>query len=307
MTEPKIDKFPNDFKEMYRNFLLWLYRNFYKEVPHKTLFHYTTQNGLLGIIESKSLWLSDNQYMNDMTEYNHTIDLVKDELKKRGYEKIRKFLDTIDSGFDTLLENIKEKHPIYVCSFSEKGNLLSQWRGYCPNGGGYSIGFDKAQIVKLRKKYKKFNFVRCVYKKKIQQEIIRKYLKDSVSIFQKFNIINCNDENLTRIFINHFFKMLLTIIPMLKHSSFHEEREWRIVNFIKIKTSQIKFREGKFAIVPYIEFKLANKHEKINISKIIVGPNPHIQLSLKSVKPILSAQNVNCALVKPSGIPYRGW
>lgn len=74
MTEPKINKFPNEFKEMYRNFILWLYRNFYKEVPHKTLFHYTTQNGLLGIIESKSLWLSDNQYMNDMTEYNHTID-----------------------------------------------------------------------------------------------------------------------------------------------------------------------------------------------------------------------------------------
>ena len=307
MTEPKIDKFPNDFKEMYRNFLLWLYRNFYKEVPHKTLFHYTTQNGLLGIIESKSLWLSDNQYMNDMTEYNHTIDLVKDELKKRGYEKFRKFLDTIDSGFDTLLENIKEKHPIYVCSFSENGNLLSQWRGYCSNGGGYSIGFDKAHIVKLRKKYKKFNFVRCVYKKKIQKEIIRKYLKDSVSIFQKFNISNCSDANLTRKFINNFFKMLLTIIPMLKDSSFHEEREWRIVsNFIKIKPSQKKFREGKFAIVPYVEFKLANKREKLNISKIIVGPNPHIELSLKSVKSILSAQNVNCAFVERSRIPYRG-
>jgi len=44
MTEPKIDKFPNEFKEMYRNFLLWLNRNFYKEVPQKSLFHYTTQN-----------------------------------------------------------------------------------------------------------------------------------------------------------------------------------------------------------------------------------------------------------------------
>ena len=308
MTEPKIDKFPNEFKEMYRNCLLWLYRNFYKEVPHKPLFHYTTQNGLLGIIESKSLWLSDNQYMNDMTEYNHTIDLVKDELKKRGYEKFRKFLDTIDSGFETLLENIYEKYPFFVCSFCENGNLLSQWRGYCSNGGGYSIGFDKAHIVKLRKKYKKFNFVRCVYEKKIQKEIIRKYLKDSVSTFQKFNISNCNDANLTRIFISNFFKMLLTIIPMLKDSSFREECEWRIVsNFRKIKPSQKKFREGKFAIVPYVEFKLANKREKLNISKIIVGPNPHIELSLKSVKSILSAQNVNCALVERSRIPYRGW
>ncbi len=237
MTEPKIDKFPNEFKEMYRNFLLWLNRNFYKEVPQKSLFHYTTQNGLLGIIKSKKLWLSDNRYLNDMTEYNYVIDLVKGELKKRVYEKFKKFLETMDGGFDTLLENIKEKHPIFVCSFSERGDRLSQWRGYCPNGGGFSIGFDKAHIVKLRKKYKKnkkFNFVRCVYKKNSQQEIIRKYLKDTVSIFQKFNINNCNDENSKLKFINHFFKMLLTIIPMLKHSSFREEREWRIAsNFIK--------------------------------------------------------------------------
>ncbi len=306
MTEPKIGKFPIEFKEMYREFLSWLNKNIYKKVPQEMLFHYTTQNGLLGIIKSKSLRLSDNQYLNDMTEYNHTIDLLKDEFEKRGYAKFRKYLDTIGSGFDTLLANIKERYPIYVCSFSERGDLLSQWRGYCPNGGGYSIGFDKAHIVKLRKKYKKFNFVRCVYKKKIQQDIIRNFLKDSVSTFQKFNISNCNDENSKLKFINYFFTMLLTIIPMLKHHTFREEREWRIVNFIKIKTSQIKFREGKFAIVPYVEFKLANKREKLNISKIIVGHSPHMELSLKSVKLILSAQNVNCVTVKPSRIPYRG-
>lgn len=77
-------------------------------------------------------------------------------------------------------------------------------------------------------------------------------------------------------------------------------------NFIKIKPSQIKFREGKFAIVPYVEFKLASKNEKLKISRIIVGPDLHKELSKKSVDYILSAQNINNVLVDTSPIPFRG-
>lgn len=303
MIESKIDKFPIEFKKMYRKFLSWLKKEFYEDVPH-TLFHYTTQNGFLGIIESKSLRMSDNKYLNDTTEYTYAVQLVKGELEKGKYKEFRNFLYI--NKFDNSLERIKEKYPIFVCSFSEKGDLLSQWRGYCSNGGGFSIGFDKSDIIRMKGRYREFNFVRCVYKKSSQREFIRKFLNDSVCTFQKFDV--SNDEYLKPRFINNFFLMLLTIIPMLKHRSFREEREWRIVsNFKKIKSSQIKFREGKFAIVPYVEFKLANKHEKLNISKIIVGPNPHMELSLKSVKSILSAQNLNCVLAEESSIPYRGW
>ncbi|MBM4054002.1 MAG: DUF2971 domain-containing protein [Planctomycetes bacterium] len=302
MTRSQIDKLPIELKKMYQKFLLWLKKEFYEDIP-LTLFHYTTQNGFLGIIDTKSLRMSDNKYLNDTTEYTYAVQLVKDELKKRKYNKLRNFLDI--NRFDKSFERIKEEHPIFVCSFSEKEDLLSQWRGYSPSGGGFSIGFDKSDIVRKKKKYREFNFVRCVYKNNDQRKFIRKFLDDSVCTFQKYDVSN---EYLKSCFINNFFLMLLTIVPMLKHRSFREEREWRIVsNFRKIKSTKIKFREGKFVIVPYVEFKFANKHEKLKVSKIIVGPNPHMELSLKSVKSILVAQNVNCAHVEPSIIPYRGW
>lgn len=85
MIKSNIGRVPTEFKEMYRLFLLWLYKKYFDNNPPKMLFHYTTQNGLLGIIKDKSLWLSDNRYLNDITEYNLAIDLVKSELKKREY------------------------------------------------------------------------------------------------------------------------------------------------------------------------------------------------------------------------------
>jgi len=55
----------------------------------KYLYHYTSQNGLLGIlgINSKpskpSLWMTNIFYLNDSSEFTYTINLVKQDLKKR--------------------------------------------------------------------------------------------------------------------------------------------------------------------------------------------------------------------------------
>ncbi len=35
---------------------------------------------------------------------------------------------------------------LYVSSFSERPDLLSQWRGYCPGGNGYCLGFEREVI-----------------------------------------------------------------------------------------------------------------------------------------------------------------
>lgn len=37
--------------------------------PPPILHHYTTQEGLLGIVESKSIWATNIYYLNDAAEY----------------------------------------------------------------------------------------------------------------------------------------------------------------------------------------------------------------------------------------------
>src|SRR5437868_11310878 len=41
------------------------------------LWHYTSPNGMLGIIASKSLWATNILYLNDVEEFYHVADLVE--------------------------------------------------------------------------------------------------------------------------------------------------------------------------------------------------------------------------------------
>ncbi|MDQ5879469.1 MAG: hypothetical protein QG638_2205, partial [Pseudomonadota bacterium] len=110
-------------------------------IPSLRLHHYTSGHGLLGIIGSSSIWATKIQYMNDSKEFAHAIELAGISIRTRkAAQSNRRF-----SAFcDALIEHLERISgmPFYVACFSEVEDSLSQWRGYCPSGFGYSIGFD---------------------------------------------------------------------------------------------------------------------------------------------------------------------
>ena len=142
------------------------------------LYHYTSQKGLLGILQTKKLWMTNILYLNDSSEYRHTIDLLKSEIEKRKkllpplkFEGLlsskitpedninnRKhhILDILKMFCETLIDSSgKDTFPQrYVFSFSQKGNDLNQWRSYCPKEGGFSIGFDYQRLLSILRKSK---------------------------------------------------------------------------------------------------------------------------------------------------------
>src|SRR6267378_2307536 len=106
----------------------------------KNLFHYTTQDGLLGIIRDKELWVSSILHMNDAAEFNYTVELVRETIKnKRKNEKPPR-----TDLYDEILKQLRrfEDMTIFVGSFSERRDSLSQWRAYTHNGIGFSVGFE---------------------------------------------------------------------------------------------------------------------------------------------------------------------
>ena len=54
------------------------------------LYHYTSQDGLLGIIESRSLWATNISYMNDATEFGLSVRLIRDRLLDELQNRKRK-------------------------------------------------------------------------------------------------------------------------------------------------------------------------------------------------------------------------
>ena len=106
--------------------------------PPEVLFHYTDQAGLLGILTSGELWAIKVQYMNDSTEFNIALKLVRSTVTKR-----RTTVEDLDH-----LDGIAN---VNVCSISFCGNsdLLSQWRGYSGSGIGFAIGFRSDRLSRV--------------------------------------------------------------------------------------------------------------------------------------------------------------
>ena len=109
----------------------------------KIVYHYTTQEGLLGIIENEKLFATNIKFLNDTKEFDFGINQLALTLKELRLENNR-------SRYDALIEKITyemlchintTQHNSFITSFSEQKDLLSQWRAYAPTSTGYCIGF----------------------------------------------------------------------------------------------------------------------------------------------------------------------
>jgi hypothetical protein len=71
-----------------------------------------------------------------------------------------------------------------------------------------------------------------------------------------------------------------------------------------IGEAQITVREGKSILLPYYQFKLAEADEPLPTPRIVVGPNPHMELAIRSVHFLMGTFGAD---VRPTAIPFRAW
>jgi len=99
----------------------------------KTLYHYTGQTGLLGIIKEESVWTTPIQYLNDASELTPAIELSETLLSERAESSQEKdnAICWPASKWHQIGDALREAG-VFVFSLSENGDLLSQWHAYCP-------------------------------------------------------------------------------------------------------------------------------------------------------------------------------
>ena len=281
------------------------------------LYHYTSQAGLLGIIQGKKIWATNILFLNDSQEFNYSFQMLQDRIQKiegKLFEKQREFIHIFTKNLQFINTPLYQHiGGIYVCSFSEKEDQLSQWRGYCPESGGFNIGFQFTFI----EKQEGFELVKCEYNKDKQKKVIGDFLDE---IFVNLEIYGDTDAN------RKAWLGFRRLAAHLKHPKFAEEKEWRLVFVSKPADSEkVKYRQGKSMLIPYIEHYLSKsidgkKHESLGwIPEIYVGPTPNPDLSVVSLEGILHSEKVSQNTHKDSGkpkrlcrvtkseIPYRAW
>lgn len=63
------------------------------------VYHYTSPDGLSGIIKNKSLWFTDCAYLNDMNEFNYILEPLIKAWKKICDEYNIKYVESDDLYF----------------------------------------------------------------------------------------------------------------------------------------------------------------------------------------------------------------
>ncbi len=277
------------------------------------LWHYTTPEGLTGIIESNSLWATNIFYLNDSAEFMHGIDTARRIIKQKISslrEGERKRLDS----FDTHLSFVGPDHnrAIYVCSLSKTEDELSQWRAYC-RGGGFSIGFPRQGLVNAIHG-QHFELKECVYGAKEQEEIIRHLIDSHVIPYiekpEQFSKIPCTPDMVSAIVsggIGEFLWELYSTCSSLKHPSFEREKEWRLVFDHKRPFNEVKpeFRTKNGLIIPYICIKLPQNEDFWKQIRIIIGPTKYEKELEGSVRALFRKYYEYSLRITPSEIPFR--
>jgi hypothetical protein len=212
-------------------------------VPNE-LYHYTSVAGLRGILTSRTAWATMAHFLNDAQEFLYALSIASERL--RGREK-----QETDQGrravVRDLAESLWQMERTHVCVFSlsENGDLLSQWRGYCPPNAGYSIGLRGASLRGILAP-QVCVLAPCVYKEDEQRALVDEALKP---VLAKLTSPDPYDEKAVKAtsesFKGEMFSRLTGVAVLLKHPSFAEEKEWRIVSpLVASDHPQMDYRTG---------------------------------------------------------------
>lgn len=103
----------------------------------KTIFHYTSVNGLEGILSKNELYFTNIRYMND-----------KDEISV-GLHSVAKACGANQEDEERLKKLIGIDEQIFICCFSLDGDSLPMWNYYTKDSTnkGYNIEFEAKSLV----------------------------------------------------------------------------------------------------------------------------------------------------------------
>jgi hypothetical protein len=186
---------------------------------HSLLYHYTSGEGLFGIIEQDNIRATHVSCLNDYTEFSHAFqEKFVEPLLTSFQQELPTVLCTPEAlkvikgvlseqnhkALLNIIESSKLTNDAFVCSFTagtttdsaadlNPGDRLSQWRGYSHSPQGFSLGFDRKlllEIAVLNNTYAKADLFECVYKDNQKVALFQKMGKDAAERFTQLTVEN---------------------------------------------------------------------------------------------------------------------
>jgi hypothetical protein len=267
------------------------------------IYHYCNVDAFKAIIQNKTLWLSSVYNLNDYKEIQwikeKVLIKIKEYTNKNSFEKFNSFIK--------LYEN--QQPTVYIASFSQGDDLLSQWRAYANDGYGVAIGFNSEY-------FKENNLIKTskvLYNENQQQIEIEKILEPLLKLDEKINL----ESNEFKEYCKNIIDDINNLSAKSKNELFKEEQEVRLIHnpiiiedkktkqfIFKNNLSKMMFRAVCGNLIPYFELKFDYFADNMPpILEIVKGPkNKFINQEVKIFLANNGFYNVN---IKSSKSSYR--
>ena len=218
----------------------------------KVIFHYTSIDTLLKIINDKGIWATNIYFKNDVAEIFHAYEILSKVLaSKEYYNELSNYHNNNASKIIS-----KAKNYVFIISFSEDYDSHYMWEAYARKNG-IALGITIKKVIEVGNKNNCY-LQKCIYDdiEKVEriEMIVDNISKKENSLEEKYEEIIDNVNREAAIYKKYEYRL---------------ENEWRLISVKKsIIDSNINYTFKNGLIIPYINIVTENSV----FSKFVVGP-----------------------------------
>jgi Protein of unknown function (DUF2971). len=292
-----------------------LYEDYWSKWPMEAapvLYHYTTAEGLAGIVDKRELWLTSAAYLNDSTELQEAgrvgrtalLELeaaLSDGLAKRVVEYLLKIFEDIAEK-----PRVEYDKQVFIGCFSMDKDSLSQWRGYARGEGGFAIGFnaDRVWEAKTRSELRPgYWLLPCEYDGDRTKRLVRQYLSDVLK-----EVEAKHQDWPVEVIAAEIARGIRWMGAGIKNSSFSSENEWRLIYYTFERDPPPVQHRVSSTFTPFVKFSFGDREQMAQaINEVVIGPQRHVELAKVAVSDFLRAHLGREVPVRVSSVPFRSF
>jgi hypothetical protein len=303
----------------------------YDNTP-KQKYHYTSSEGLMGILKTRTFYFTDSQFLNDFRErinINEELELFWRDNRKKYDKEFFKLLSSFrvdkyeDTGFSYADSLSSEMCRYFVFSMSMEKDCLSMWKYYSKNNSydGYCIKLFSAALVDEwidRTTGVAIISSKIEYYSEEKQKLISETVDRLFEIWKSYELSDELNDKIKK----EYSSWVSVEALFFKNQCFEDERETRYVAIVptnklndlyyeydSVKHKMYDFRIVNGVLTPYIKmpFNDWNKETCWAISSIRIGPSANSEQRLKGLERFIDSLDYkfeSCPLLQ-SEIPVR--
>jgi hypothetical protein len=201
----------------------------------RELYHYTSLDGLVGIVTARAIWATDARYLNDASELTYAAELIESVIVGAFGEVGPPLDETLPStprpGFANPFAYLVRP---FVACFCKESDLLSQWRGYGEGTTRYSLGLEVGTSWTTGMGEGAPILLQVIYDEDRQRALVREVVDAWLAVLKRS--LDSSEvevpENGPLPGMQELQQALALHHLCFKHPAFEQEHEWRLVKLV---------------------------------------------------------------------------